>query len=75
MNTFLKLSKRIINTRQISEIVIKNNLYNIYFSHTINNGFFLFTVGWIDTNVDKITITLEKDKEDYDILTNWINNI
>jgi hypothetical protein len=69
------LTKRIINTRQISEIVIKNNTYYIYFSHTLNNGIFLFTIGWNDSNVDKITIDLEKDKEDYDIITNWIKNI
>lgn len=75
MNNFLKLTTRIINTKQISEIVIHPNSYSIYYSHIINNGFLLLSVGWINSNTNYIIIDLEKNKEDYDIVTNWINNI
>ncbi len=74
MSTFLKLSKRIINTRQISEITYaKPSIYNIYFSHSTGSGFSIFGSGWFDLSTDKIQISEEENKSDYDIITNWIN--
>ena len=77
MTTFLKLTHRIINVRQISEIIIKPKSYNIYFSHTIGSGGFLFAgsgfLGSIEQ--DNIIIDQDKDIEDYKTVSEWIKKI
>jgi hypothetical protein len=75
MHNFLKLSTRIINTKQISEIVINPKSYSIYFSYPLSDGFMFTFFGSFTSNADKITIDSEKNKEDYDKVTDWINNI
>lgn len=74
MSTFLKLSQRIINIRQISEITYtKPGIYNIYFSHSTGSGFSFFGTGWFDNSTDRIEINEKENKSDFDIVSEWIN--
>ncbi len=75
MSTFLKLSKRIINTRQISEITyFEPNKYHIFFSHSTGGGLVFIGSGGTSFNTDQFEICKEKNLADYNIITNWINN-
>jgi hypothetical protein len=71
MKHFINLSSCVINKLHIVEIVKKPSNYTIYMSYQKFTGFMgLFTSERYIYNVcEKI------NKEDYDIITNWIKTI
>ena len=75
MVNFLRLSCRIINTKQISEIIINPKSYHIYFSHQLTSGFLFAGFGGISSDIHRIIIEKDKDKKDYETITEWIKKI
>ena len=71
MNTYLRLTKRIINPNYIEQIYIDTSKYYLYLSGPSLNGGF----GTISSCENKITICQEKNPKDFIIMTNWINKI
>ncbi len=75
MVNFLRLTYRIINTKQISEIIINPKSYHIYFSYQLTGGFLFAGFGIISSDIHRIVIEKVKDKEDYETVTEWIKKI
>ena len=75
MNTFLNLTTRVINKLHIIEIIKKNSNYSIYMSNHSVNGFILFSSGRVETNYNIIEICEKKDKDDYDVITDFIKTL
>ncbi len=70
MTQFLKLSSRIINVKQISEIIIKQTSYEIIFVHPYvlsKNIFFTYTTTGFTIN--------KENKPDYNVVTEWLKKI
>ena len=84
MNNFIKLSSSVINKSHIIEIIHKpaidvihkSSKYYLYMSNNIINGFFFNTTGTgVSANTNVIKICEKYDKQDYDIITNFIKEI
>jgi hypothetical protein len=73
MKHFINLSSCVINKLHIIEILKKPNKYYIYMNYHTVNGFSLFSVGSISTAHNVIEICEKNNKQDYDIITNWID--
>lgn len=73
MSRFIKLTKRIINTHCIEQIVIRDNSYEIYFKNHYFSGFTLFGSGANGTTDNYHYIYKDTDPLDYDIIKNWID--
>jgi len=73
MSTFIKLSKRVINTRTIQYIAMENDKIVIEFSHTGVSGFFMLGVGIIDSTNSYAEFCKYKDTEDYNKIMKWID--
>ena len=72
---FLKLSSVVINTSKISSIQIHNDKYYInVINHTFGGSFIGF-FGTISSTKDQFQICKQRDIEDYQTITKWINNI
>lgn len=72
-SNFLKLSNRIINTKYIEQIIIKNDNYKIYLISKDVGGFFLFSSGGVSTKDYYIEVCKNENLSDYTIVNNWIN--
>lgn len=78
---FLKLTNRIINKAHIKQIVhhpeyvtdvLKtkvNARYSIHLANENPDGFFIFTVGWINSKSEVISVCKEEDAADYYVIT------
>lgn len=75
MKNFINLSSRVINKLYISEIIKTPNKYYIYINNHSFSGFTLFGVGLISSNQNILEICEKKDKNDYDIITEFIKKI
>jgi hypothetical protein len=71
--TFIKLSNTIINSSKITSVRIFNNKYYINVLHTSINGVHFGVFGNISSSGNMFEVCKEKDKDDYTIITNWIN--
>jgi hypothetical protein len=72
MKHFINLSSRVINKMHIIEIVKKPNLYEIYMSNRLVNGFVFFASGVLESEDNIIKICKNKDKHDFDKITEFI---
>lgn len=78
MSRFIKLTNKIINTSQIVKIEIHKHPTNAYYL-TLNpisiSGYHFFSFGSISSCDSLITVYEDTDKDDYKIMTDWINKI
>ena len=75
MSQFIKLTSMIINKNLITSVFIKPNKYHIYTVENNINGFLLLGSGGASSSPEKIVICKEKDTEDYNIISKWIDTI
>jgi len=73
MSSFLKLSKRIINTRYITRIDVKPTEYKIRLATSQITGFVQLGTGAVQSESHHITLC--KDTGDYEIVTNWLKRM
>jgi len=71
---FIKLSKIIINTSKISTIKITDSQYLIKMDKIDIRGFNFLGFGFISSGYNQIKICKNKDKKDYDIFKEYIDN-
>lgn len=74
MSRFIYLSKRIINTYHIEQILINENKYKIYFGNHYFNGYIFCGSGTFNSIDNFITVCKEKDPVDYEIVRKWTYN-
>ena len=75
MKHFINLTSRVINKLHIIEIIKQPTKYRIYMSNNSINGFCFFASGNIETHRNIIEICQQKDKQDYDTITEIIQKI
>ena len=75
MSQFIKLTSKIINKNLITSVFIKPNKYHIYTVENNINGYMLFGSGGASSSPEKIEICKELDREDYKIISDWIDSI
>ena len=73
MKHFINLSSRVINKLHIIQIIKQPNKYNIHMSDNSIDGFLFCTYGNLHTNHNIIEICKEKDKKDYETITDLLN--
>lgn len=72
MSKFLKLSKLIINTSYIKNIIIEPTVYHIQFiDHTVS-GMTIFGGGYVDSTNSTLIVCKEKHTKDYQFVSEWI---
>ena len=71
--TFIKLSNTIINSSKITSVRMFSNKYYINVLHTSVNGIYFGFFGNICSSENRFEVCKEKNKDDYTIMTNWIN--
>jgi hypothetical protein len=72
MKDFINLTSSVINKLHIIEIVKHPNKYYIHMSNKSINGFLFFYSGTLETNSNIIEICNQKDKQDYETITDLI---
>jgi hypothetical protein len=72
MKNFINLTTMVINKLHIIEIIKKPNKYEIYMSNNSISGFLMFSSGSFSTNHNILTICENKDKQDYETITDLI---
>lgn len=72
---FIKLSSQVINTSHIVKITKTPQSYHIHMSTFEINGVTLFGSGAIDTRRIVLDVCKDQDKNDYNIITKFIENI
>jgi hypothetical protein len=73
MKNFINLTSMVINKLYIIKIIKQTpNKYVIHMNNYRINGFLLFSSGSVDTNHDIIEICNQKDKQDYETITEII---
>jgi hypothetical protein len=77
MSRFIKLTNKIINTSQIVRIEIykKPNAYSLFLNQIYIDGYNFFSFGGISSNELSLHIYEDTHKDDYKIITDWINKI
>ena len=77
MIKFLKLSFVIINILNIKQIIIQEDNYCVHLNDNYIKGGYsnFFKNGDIISDNSKIIICKNKNPKDYEIITNWINNL
>jgi len=75
IRNFLNLSTRVINKLHIIEIVKKPHNYTIILSISNIDGWMALTSGNLSTNHNVIDVCEKTNKQDYDTVTNFIENI
>jgi hypothetical protein len=73
MKLFINLTSRVINKLHIIEIVKQPNLYEIHMSNRLVNGFVFFASGVLESEQNIIKICKNKDKHDFDTITEFIH--
>jgi hypothetical protein len=74
MTNFLKLPAVIINTKLITQILIKPQKYVFYLNNGQFNGYTIFGSGGINTEKITMDVCQVKNPEDYKIVSDWITN-
>jgi hypothetical protein len=75
MSHFIKLSQYVINKLHISHIIQQPNKYYLYMNISNINGLFIFSFGSVSTSITTVEICEKNNKQDYDIITNFIKEI
>ncbi len=75
MNPFIKLTSMVINKLHITQIIHRNSKYYINMTGNNIDGFMLLSSGYVTSNCVTIEICETKNKQDYDIITEFIANI
>ena len=75
MNHFIKLTSCVINKLHIIEILRRPNKYYVYMSNSQINGAMIFTAGSIRIRSNIIKICEKDNKQDYDTITRFIEEI
>jgi hypothetical protein len=75
MKHFINLTSCVINKLHIVEIIKKQNMYRIYMNKSRFDGFMLFSSGSVSSTQNIIEICQKNNKEDYDIISNFIKEI
>lgn len=75
MSRFIRLTNKIINTSQIVNIKIEQTKYYMFMSNNTISGYFIISLGQINTTDNIIEICKDKDPNDYKIVTEWIYTI
>lgn len=75
MNHFIKLTSMVINKLHITQIIKCESKYYINMTCNNINGCMILSSGSISSNCDMIEICETKNKKDYDIITDFIENI
>jgi len=65
----------VINKLHITQIIQRNTKYYINMTGSNIDGFLLMSSGGISSKCDTIEICETKNKQDYDIITEFITNI
>ncbi len=72
---FIKLIGNVINISHISNItIINNSYYLIHMNNYQTKGFFLTICGFITSQNDIFHICKEKQPDDYNTITKFIND-
>jgi hypothetical protein len=73
---FLKFSFTILNLSYVKQIDIQSDKYDIYLSDNIIKGNYnIFKLGGLSSKSSKIEISKDKHPYDYNIMSEWIENI
>lgn len=72
MKNFIDLTSRVINKLHIVEVIKQPSKYYIQMRNDSFNGFIFFSSGFVSSNYNVIEICEEKNKQDYDTITNFI---
>lgn len=76
MASFIKLTSYVINKLHITKIVRSPCQYNLYVTNHNINGFWVMPfVGFLTTSDNHIKICEKENKQDYDIITEFIKEI
>jgi len=75
MSHFIKLTTVVINKSHIIGITIKPKIYEILITNYNMDGILLFGTDFIDVRNNIIKICETQNKQDYETITKWINNI
>ena len=75
MNNFIKLTSMVINKLHITQIIQKQSKYYVYMSSNYISGYVIFTSGILGSKYYMIEICETKNKQDYNIITEFINRI
>jgi hypothetical protein len=75
MNHFIKLTSRVINKLHITQIIQNQNKYYINMTGNNIDGVMILSSGGISSKCDTIEICEAKNKQDYDIITEFITKI
>lgn len=73
--SFLKLSSYVINLSKVSHISIKEGLYHINITENNVSGFMLAGSGYVSNTEHNLSVCKDKNREDYDIVSKWIDNL
>jgi hypothetical protein len=75
MKHFINLSSRVINKLHIIEIIKQPNLYEIHMNNKRTDGVLFFASGAFESENNIIEICKNKDKHDYDVITDLIKDL
>lgn len=75
MNHFIKLTSMVINKLHITQIIQNNCKYYINMTSNNINGIIIMSSGNVSSKCDIIEICETKNKQDYDIITDFIKKI
>lgn len=75
MNYFIKLTSGVINKLHITQIIQQQSKYYVYMTSNNISGFVLFSFGSLTSNNMMMEICETKNKQDYDIITDFIKEI
>ncbi len=75
MSRFIKLTGLIINPRNISYIIMKNEKYNLFFVDSRIDGISFLGSGSVESTPNEIVVCKNKHPADYVIMTEWIKKI
>lgn len=75
MNAFIKLTTGIINKYHIIHISKYSSSYKIYLHNNDFSGFLIMSTGFLSSNHNVINICEKKNKQDYDTIANFIEEI
>lgn len=75
MTNFIKLSSMVINKLHITQIIQEQNKYHVFLTRQYNRGFMIWGSGAFTSQFTMIEICETKHKQDYNIITEFIEEI
>ena len=75
MQKFIRLTTTVINSNYINRILILPNKYYIYMNNHKIDGSIILGSGGVSSTEEYIEVCVKANKEDYKIISNWIDNI